>query len=106
MSKIKVNNIEAASGSTVTIPSGTNLDIQGTLIGGGLSTAITNVISGYSNPDDSGSSAAIFYDFNFISSPIMVRESDNVYPPTTASENLFKIGLYHSLLLRKKFSIL
>ena len=96
MSKIKVNNIEAASGSTVTIPSGTTLDIQGTLLGGGLSTAITNVIAGYEDPGGGGD-AAIFYDFDFVSSPILQKKTDH------ATTGNFNIGLYHSLLLRKKF---
>ena len=100
MSKIKVNNIEAASGSQVTIPSGTTLNIEGNLLGGGLSTAITQVISGYENPDDGGGGggAAIFYDFDFISSPILQKDEED-----SNGHMKFNIGLYHSLLMRKKF---
>jgi hypothetical protein len=76
MSKIKVNNIEAASGSTITIPSGQTLDIAGTIQGGGLSTAITNAISGYDD-GSGGDDSNTYYDFSFISSPLGKTAEDN-----------------------------
>ena len=70
MSKIKVNNIEAASGSTITIPSTQTLKIEGNLEGGGLTAAVASAIAGY-NDGSGASDANTYYSFNFVNSPII-----------------------------------
>lgn len=70
MSKIKVNSIEAASGSTITIPASQTLDIQGTLQGGGLTTAVAAAIAGYDN-GSGANDANTYYSFNFVNSPLV-----------------------------------
>jgi hypothetical protein len=115
MSKLKVNQIEPASGDSVTFPAPTKVIFDGSLEGSGLVQAIATAISGYDDGEEGAGTP--YYDFTFVSSPLISKAEDNTafdsgsagagtadhVHSVGAHTHPTKISLYHSLLLRKKF---
>ena len=87
MSKLKVNQIEPASGDSVTIPSGTKLKIDGTVEGTAITTAVADALTGYDD-EEGGAESNVFYDYSYITTPrIWIDKVDAAEGHISAASN-------------------